>query len=187
MGLWFVQQLFIRQVLQGWCTFNKSASTDLYCSIAACYPMYIICDQVWQKPVLLSLSAVLIFHHKHKGIWINYKFHIRYKLPSKTAQLKKVCGHQKGRYEIDVKYKVAAKKWLKGRLMGKILITTIQENLCCLFHISHIFSNSLLNAARFFYSWIRFHFFCDCILCITSILPSLIAVICPFLSQLMDT
>jgi len=30
----------------------------------------------------------------------------------------------------DVKSKVAAKKWLDGRLMAKILIMTIQVNLC---------------------------------------------------------
>jgi len=36
----------------------------------------------------------------------------------------------------DVKSKVAAKKWLDGKLMAKILITTIQVNLCCLLHIS---------------------------------------------------
>jgi len=35
------------------------------------------------KPVLSLLSAVLIIHHNHKVIWINYsiKFYIQYKLP----------------------------------------------------------------------------------------------------------
>jgi len=43
----------------------------------------------------------------------------------------------------DVKSKVAAKKWLDVRLMAKILITTIQVNLCCLLHISIGFGTKL--------------------------------------------
>jgi len=45
-----------------------------------------------------------------------------------------------------VKSKVAAKKWLCGRLIAKILITTIQANLCCLLHVS------LRNGTKF--TWI---------------------------------
>jgi len=39
------------------------------------------------------------------------------------------------------------------------------------------FTMALLGAAHFFTAglfWIRFHFFCNCVLCIASILPSLI-------------
>jgi len=40
-----------------------------------------------------------------------------------------VCGPQEGHCEKRCEIKVAAKKWLDGRLMAKILITTIQVNL----------------------------------------------------------
>jgi len=43
-----------------------------------------------------------------------------------------VCGPQEGHFEKDAKSKVAAKNGCDGRLIAKILMMTIQLNLCCL-------------------------------------------------------
>jgi len=49
--------------------------------------------------------------------------------------VKECAAPKKAIMKKDVKSKVAAKKWLDGRLMVKILITIIQVNLCCLLHV----------------------------------------------------
>jgi len=131
--------------------------------------------------------------------------------PKQPNCKKSVWPPRRPLWKKDVKSKVAAKKWLDGRLIAKILIMTIQVNLCCLLHVSlgfdtkftwivvikifaislpsnhflaayfdftSFFTKAFLGATHFFtvgLFWIRFHFFLQLhILCITSILPSLI-------------
>jgi len=45
------------------------------------------------------------------------------------SEMRVCAAHKKAITKKDVKSKVAAKKWLDGRLMAKILITTILVNL----------------------------------------------------------
>jgi len=49
--------------------------------------------------------------------------------PKQPSCKKKCAAPKKAIVKKDVKSKVAAKKWLNGRLMAKILITAIQKNL----------------------------------------------------------
>jgi len=49
--------------------------------------------------------------------------------PKQLSCKKKCAAPKKAIVKKYVKSKVAAKKWLDGRLMAKILITTIQANL----------------------------------------------------------
>jgi len=60
---------------------------------------------------------------------------IRLSNPNSPA-VKMCAASKKAIVKKDVKSKVAAKKWLDGRLMAKFLIMTIRVNLCCLLHIS---------------------------------------------------
>jgi len=49
-----------------------------------------------------------------------------------SSAVKKCAAPKQVIVKKDVKSKVAGKKWLDGRLMAKILIPTIEVNLCCL-------------------------------------------------------
>ena len=55
-------------------------------------------------------------------------------LNQNNQAVKKSVAPKKARMKKDVKSKVAARNGCDGRLMAKILITTIQVNLHCLLH-----------------------------------------------------
>jgi len=81
----------------------------------------------------LIKQVPVIFHPN--SLCINRLFCFLFFLSNSPA-VKKVCSLQEGHCEKNVKSKVAAKNDCDRRLIAKILISTIQANLCCLLHVS---------------------------------------------------